>query len=303
MNYYPFHLGDYAAHTAHLEPMEDLAYRRMLDVYYMREGPLPSNAAECARLVRLRANVADVEAVLNEFFTLTGDGWRHFRCDEEIERMQHKQAMARASAVASVNARKAKAQPSLGERETGVERTLSDRTTDVELPTPTPTPTPTPVQDMGGEPPKPPARAKPPKAALDEAGMAEFEAAWAEYPKRPGNSKAEALKAWIAQLKSGSTVEQMTEGVRRYAAYCVAQKTEPRFIKQAATFFGPMGHFDCDWTPSAPRQEPIQATFHERQLASKRAEFARITGQPIPGTEPQREIIDITPRQEVIANA
>ena len=41
MNYYPFHLGDYAAHTAHLEPMEDLAYRRMLDAYYLREAPLP----------------------------------------------------------------------------------------------------------------------------------------------------------------------------------------------------------------------------------------------------------------------
>jgi len=40
MNYYPFHVGDYAAHTAHLEPMEDLAYRRMLDVYYLREEPL-----------------------------------------------------------------------------------------------------------------------------------------------------------------------------------------------------------------------------------------------------------------------
>ena len=37
MNYYPFHLGDYAARTAHLEPMEDLAYRRLLDLYYLGE--------------------------------------------------------------------------------------------------------------------------------------------------------------------------------------------------------------------------------------------------------------------------
>lgn len=36
MNYFPFHVGDYAAHTAHLEPLEDLAYRRMLDAYYLR---------------------------------------------------------------------------------------------------------------------------------------------------------------------------------------------------------------------------------------------------------------------------
>lgn len=45
------------------------------------------------------------------------------------------------------------------------------------------------------------------------------------------------------------------------------------------------------------------ATFHERQLASKRAEFARITGQPLPGSAPLREVIDITPRQVVISNA
>ena len=24
MNFYPFHIGDYVSHTAHLEPMEDL---------------------------------------------------------------------------------------------------------------------------------------------------------------------------------------------------------------------------------------------------------------------------------------
>lgn len=142
MNYYPFNLGDYAAHTAHLEPMEDLAYRRMLDVYYMRECPLPADPAEVARLVRMRQNVAEVESVLREFFILTDEGWRQARCDEEIARMQDKQAKARASAEASVNARRAKAMPQLNGRSTDAEPTLSERSTDVELPTPTPIPTP-----------------------------------------------------------------------------------------------------------------------------------------------------------------
>ena len=144
MNYYPFHLGDYAAHTAHLEPLEDLAYRRMLDAYYLREAPLPADPAEVARLIRMRQNMADVEAVLREFFQLTDDGWTHARCDEEIDRMQDKQAKARASASASVNARRAKAQPALNDGTAAAGRTFSDRSTDVELPTPTPTPTPTP---------------------------------------------------------------------------------------------------------------------------------------------------------------
>lgn len=140
MNYYPFHLGDYAAHTAHLEPMEDLAYRRMLDAYYLREAPLPVDPAEVARLIRMRQNMAEVEAVLREFFEPADDGWRHARCDEEIERMQDKQAKARASAMASVNARRAKAEPAQSERQANAEQTFSDRSTDVELPTPTPTP-------------------------------------------------------------------------------------------------------------------------------------------------------------------
>ncbi len=140
MNYYPFHLGDYAAHTGHLEPMEDLAYRRMIDAYYLRECPLPSEVAEVARLIRMRANVDEVGTVLEEFFVLDAEGWRHFRCDEEIERIRDKQAKARASAAASVNARRAKAMPPHNESSTTVQPPLNDRSTNVELPTPTPTP-------------------------------------------------------------------------------------------------------------------------------------------------------------------
>jgi uncharacterized protein YdaU (DUF1376 family) len=144
VNYFPFNVGDYSAHTAHLEPMEDLAYRRLLDQYYLREGPLPADIQVTAKLVRMRSMVADVEAVLREFFTLTDGGWRHSRCDAEIEKMQDKQAKARASAEVSVSVRRAKqqanAERTLRELQANAERTLPDEQTDVELPTPTPTP-------------------------------------------------------------------------------------------------------------------------------------------------------------------
>lgn len=142
MNYYPFHVGDYASHTGHLDPMEDLAYRRMLDAYYLREGQLPTDASDVSRLIRLRDHAVIVRDVLYEFFEQTPEGWRHNRCDEEIAKMQDKQAKARSSAQASVNARRAKAQPMLNERSTDVEQTFNERSTDVQLPTPTPTPTP-----------------------------------------------------------------------------------------------------------------------------------------------------------------
>lgn len=92
-------------------------------------------------------------------------------------------------------------------------------------------------------------------SSLRSEDTAEFEPAWLAYPKRPGASKAGSLKAWRARRKAGATVDEMLAGVQRYAAYCTASGTEPRFIKQPSTFFGPDEHFRADWTftPSAPR--------------------------------------------------
>jgi hypothetical protein len=90
-------------------------------------------------------------------------------------------------------------------------------------------------------------------ASTDISGYSpEFDEAWAAYPDRPGKSKADAFKAWTARLKdkkAPATAEAMLAGVKRYAAYCAACKTEAQFIKQPATFFGPGRHFESDWTP------------------------------------------------------
>lgn len=51
MIWYKFHIGDYLTHTVHLSDAEDLAYRRLLDLYYMSEKmiPLDTEAVACAR--------------------------------------------------------------------------------------------------------------------------------------------------------------------------------------------------------------------------------------------------------------
>ena len=134
MNYYPFHIGDYSTHTGHLDPMEDIAYRRMLDAYYLAEGPLPLDVERVCRLIRMRDHAALVRDVLNEFFIQTDEGWRHARCEAEIGRKQEKTDKARASASLSVQARAAKAEKHLSERLANAERTLSERSTDVVLP-------------------------------------------------------------------------------------------------------------------------------------------------------------------------
>lgn len=94
----------------------------------------------------------------------------------------------------------------------------------------------------------------------------DFEEAWSLYPRRNGsNSKADAFKAWNARLKEGSCVISLIDGVRRYAAYCRASVTDPRYIQQASTFFGPGRHFENDWAvtkqaiPSFAKQALIEA--------------------------------------------
>lgn len=138
MNYFPFHIGDYASHTSHLDPMEDLTYRRLIDIYYMREGPLPTDVQATAKLVRMKVMIDVVKTVLNEFFERTEAGWVHLRCEKELEHMRDKRAKAQASAAISVSKRIANANKKLSERSADAQKI----STDAELPTPTPTPIP-----------------------------------------------------------------------------------------------------------------------------------------------------------------
>jgi len=86
MNYYNFHIGDYISHTIHLSVEEDLAYRRLLDMYYDTELPIPNNIPLVSRKLRINAEV--VETVLHEFFELTEEGFKNFRADNEIAEYQ-----------------------------------------------------------------------------------------------------------------------------------------------------------------------------------------------------------------------
>ena len=87
MIWYKFHLGDYITHTTHLSDAEDLAYRRLLDLYYMSEAPIPLDASLVARKIRLDLDIT--ESVLGEFFEKTSEGYRNNRCDAEIAKYQH----------------------------------------------------------------------------------------------------------------------------------------------------------------------------------------------------------------------
>lgn len=104
MNRYPFHIGDYRKATDHLTDTEDLTYRRLIDFYYDTEMPIPTDLVSVSR--RIRCSRGDVEQILNEFFHLTDKGWRHYRCDKELEAIYVRSAAAKASIESRWNRQK-----------------------------------------------------------------------------------------------------------------------------------------------------------------------------------------------------
>ena len=82
MHFYQFHIGDYKSHTSHLTPMEDLAFRRLLDFYYLHEHPIKHR--DIARQIGLKDFEQDVLTVLEEFFLSTDAGFVNPRADKEI---------------------------------------------------------------------------------------------------------------------------------------------------------------------------------------------------------------------------
>jgi uncharacterized protein YdaU (DUF1376 family) len=103
MNFYPFHIGDYISHTNHLSDAEDLAYRRMIDLYYHSEQPF-YDSLTVAR--RIRTTVEIVETILDEFFNFEDDGaWHNKRIDEEIAKYHDRLTQASKAGKASAEAR------------------------------------------------------------------------------------------------------------------------------------------------------------------------------------------------------
>ena len=105
MHYFQFNIGDYASHTRHLDLIEDLAYRRLLDLYYLHERPLNTDATVVAKQIGMRDDASAVREVLNEFFDLTSDGYRSARADKEIEHYHSKIQQASRAGKASAERR------------------------------------------------------------------------------------------------------------------------------------------------------------------------------------------------------
>jgi len=82
VKWYKFAAAEYQLKTAHLSDAEDLAYRRLLDMAYLSEKPIPLDTNLVARRVRIDQDI--VEQVLSEFFEKTAEGYRNRRVEEEV---------------------------------------------------------------------------------------------------------------------------------------------------------------------------------------------------------------------------
>lgn len=115
MHYYQFNIGDYVSHTRHLSPIEDIAYRRLLDAYYLSERPLNGSLTSVARQIGMREYEQEVSLVLDEFFVADDNGWTSIRADKEIAHYKSKIDQAsragKASAERRSNARSTDVQP------------------------------------------------------------------------------------------------------------------------------------------------------------------------------------------------
>ncbi len=99
MNFYPFHIGDYISHTSHLSDDEDLAYRRMIDLYYQTEKPFNQEPQWIAK--RCKTTVEIVHYLLSEYFEVDVENscWRNKRADEEIAKYHAMQEGGRKGAA------------------------------------------------------------------------------------------------------------------------------------------------------------------------------------------------------------
>ena len=99
MNNYPHHIGDFLRDTVGLSMTEECVYRRLLDQYYAREGPLPLALPELCRMARATTppEKRAVAYIVDRFFVKTSDGVTQKRADAELQKFRERSEKAKES--------------------------------------------------------------------------------------------------------------------------------------------------------------------------------------------------------------
>lgn len=107
MKWYAHHIGDYATATMGLSVTQDCMYRRLLDVYYATELPLPTDVEQVFNMCRAFAphEQEATRFILNRYFRLTDSGYINDRAEQEIKKSNYVIEKRRLAGIASGVAR------------------------------------------------------------------------------------------------------------------------------------------------------------------------------------------------------
>lgn len=257
----PLWIGAYLADTQRLTRDQHGGYLLLLMAYWREGGPLADDDEELAAIVKATPKEwAQLRPRMAKFFTVADGVWTHKRVEQELAGAKERSVKSSSKAQKAAQARWGKSSEGAPSNAPSIPQALHEQC---------PTPSPTPSSSLRSE----QSRVKP------SGYTADFERAWIAYPTRTGHSKAEAFKAWQARMADGEAVETILQGIDRYAAYCEANHTEPRFVKHAATFLGPDRHYLNDWTVVAriPAQQPQRAANGGKYAAAASTIFGNQT--------------------------
>lgn len=156
MKFIKLYIGDYLRDTGTLSVAEHGAYMLMLLHHYATERPLPEGR-ELHRLIRAETKVERdaADSVLGRFWSKTGTGWVNARAAKEFERADAVSETNREIAV-----RREAARRSNREHEQSTKRAQSVHEQSTNGPLHQTPDTRQPDKDIGGIPPKPPARGR-----------------------------------------------------------------------------------------------------------------------------------------------
>jgi uncharacterized protein YdaU (DUF1376 family) len=73
----------------------DLAYRRMIDLYYITEKPLDLDISIIAKKIGMKGKEKIISEIISDFFLKSEDGYRSSKCDSVISDYQKKAARAK----------------------------------------------------------------------------------------------------------------------------------------------------------------------------------------------------------------
>lgn len=216
MFHYPWHPGDYQLKTNHWSELRtkvecetgllhDLAYRRLIDLYYSIGGPIPDKTQWVATRVRMLTHVEIVGSVLKEKFEREPGFWRNDKCDKELAKYR-KRVVANKE-----NGKRGGRKPN-------------------ENP---------PANPLGSKP-----RTKNQNhrnTPLPPEGVVWFEEFWKTYPRKVG--KPVAMRAFAKAINGrGGTMEAIMAGLRRHLS--CEQWTDPTKIPHPSTWLNRDGWND-----------------------------------------------------------